>query len=239
MKRLLASRGTTAVLVAVAMLLVAGGTYALASGGGTITVCVHKHGGALYKAKKCKKGDKKLSWNKQGRQGNPGATGAKGATGAPGAPGAAGFVQMGSWAGPVDTLPGSAPTTFLGPTTTVTTAAGQSIAASGSAALATTTGSTDIALGICIQPSAGGALTLLDPNPGTAITDVEVTTTRLSYAASAAGTPGAGSWNVGICAPNETSQAVDKNDWSIGYAFVTNGGLTAGSTSKKIESHAK
>lgn len=69
---------------------VGGGAYAAASSGSTITVCVKKKGGSLYKAKRCAKGDAKLTWNKLGRQGPAGTTGATGATGATGPAGAAG-----------------------------------------------------------------------------------------------------------------------------------------------------
>ncbi|MBS1679727.1 MAG: collagen-like protein [Actinobacteria bacterium] len=85
----------------VAALLLAGvGAYALASSGGaTITVCVTRHGGALYKARKCAKGDRTLSWARQGQpgpagepgpRGIQGETGVQGAPGTPGAPGAPG-----------------------------------------------------------------------------------------------------------------------------------------------------
>jgi hypothetical protein len=85
MKYIVASRGLPLVLVALIVALAAGGGYALASGSSkTITLCVKKHGGAVYKAKKCKKGDSKLSFNKQGPRGATGATGTTGATGATG-----------------------------------------------------------------------------------------------------------------------------------------------------------
>ncbi len=62
--------------------IVGGGSYALAkSNSGTITACVSHKGGALYKASKCHKHGKKLSWNKQGIQGAPGATGLQGPQG--------------------------------------------------------------------------------------------------------------------------------------------------------------
>jgi hypothetical protein len=54
LRRLLAARGTPAVLVALLVALAAGGGYAAASGGGhTITACVQKKTGILYIAKKC------------------------------------------------------------------------------------------------------------------------------------------------------------------------------------------
>jgi hypothetical protein len=89
MKQLLAARGTPAAIVGVLVLVLAGagGGYAIASGTGTITVCVHHNGGGLYKASKCAKRDKRLSWNKVGQRGPTGATGPTGTTGATGAAG--------------------------------------------------------------------------------------------------------------------------------------------------------
>jgi hypothetical protein len=236
MKRLLAGRGTTIAVMGMLLALVAGGSYALAaSGSKTITVCVKKNGGALYKAKKCKKHDSKLKWNQQGPAGKAGKNGANGFNGAPGAagtPGASGkdgFVQIGSWEDTVeDTTVDDTAFQFLGPTTTVTTNASQSIAASGSAAIGIQTGGPDgIDMGICRQPAGGGTVVPLASNSGT-FEEVELTTTRLPYAISEAGAPGAGSFNIGMCAEATGATPVDinNNDWSIGYAFVTNSTLS-------------
>lgn len=81
MRRLLAGRGTFVAALSIIAVVAAGGGYALASGSGTITVCVSHKGGALYKASKCKKHDNKLSWNQKGPQGPTGATGAQGIRG--------------------------------------------------------------------------------------------------------------------------------------------------------------
>jgi hypothetical protein len=90
MKQLLAARATPAAIVGVLVLAVAGGGYAMASSSGTITVCVQHNGGSLYKARKCAKRDKRISWNKVGRRGPTGATGATGATGQTGQTGQTG-----------------------------------------------------------------------------------------------------------------------------------------------------
>lgn len=220
-------------------LLIVGGAYAAASSipgpGGVISSCYQKNNGNLRvvkSGKKCKKSETALSWNQKGVTGATGAQGAQGAAGAqgtvgspgtPGTPGGPGFVQLGSWAGSTSTLPASGiAVTFLGPTATLTTTATQSIAASGSSALATSTGTATIDLAMCIQPSTGGALQFLNPATAGAFQNLNVTTTRSSFAASAAGTPGAGTWNVGVCARNTSTQAVNANDWTIGYAFVSN-----------------
>lgn len=71
--------------------VVAAGTVYAA--GGTITVCVHKRGGTLYRAAHCAANDGKLVWNIQGppgKQGTPGAAGAVGPAGAAGPAGAQG-----------------------------------------------------------------------------------------------------------------------------------------------------
>lgn len=66
----------------VGVLAAGGGAYAMAaSGAGTINVCVHRHGGALYRAAHCARQDSSLSWNVAGPQGAKGATGATGSAG--------------------------------------------------------------------------------------------------------------------------------------------------------------
>jgi hypothetical protein len=89
---------TSAAAIGVAALLLAGGGgYALASSsGGTIKVCVSHQGGTLYKAKKCVKGDKKLSWNKVGSRGARGARGPRGVAG----PGTVLFAEISSGTSP-------------------------------------------------------------------------------------------------------------------------------------------
>lgn len=59
-----------------------GGAYAAASSGSqTITVCVHKIGGALYRASKCAQHDSTLSWNMVGPRGPRGLPGKNGRPG--------------------------------------------------------------------------------------------------------------------------------------------------------------
>jgi hypothetical protein len=78
-------------LGAVALLIAMAGAYALASsGGGTITVCIDHKGGSLYKAKTCRKPDRKLSWDRQGPQGPGGEPGAQGPRGIQGPQGVQG-----------------------------------------------------------------------------------------------------------------------------------------------------
>lgn len=89
--QLLRGRGALAAALGVVVLAAAitGGAYA-AGGSSTITVCVHHHGGTLYKAGRCRKGDRKLSFNRQGPAGPQGARGATGPQGPVGQTGPAG-----------------------------------------------------------------------------------------------------------------------------------------------------
>jgi hypothetical protein len=87
------SRGrvTAVAAAALAAVIACGGTYALAGqGSSTLSACVHRHGGALYEAKKCAMHDRKLTWAITGPEGPAGPTGATGAKGANGANGANG-----------------------------------------------------------------------------------------------------------------------------------------------------
>ena len=101
----LTSLSRTALAAGFAALLIgaAGGAFA-ASGGGAITVCVKKHGGALYKASKCAKGDAKLTWNRVGPRGSNGSNGANGSNGSGGAAG-----PQGPGATAIDTLVAHSP----------------------------------------------------------------------------------------------------------------------------------
>ena len=85
------SRSALALGVA-ALALAGGGAYALASSlsSGQITVCVHHKGGTLYRAKKCARHDKKLSWNKRGPSGPQGPRGPQGPQGIAGPQGTQG-----------------------------------------------------------------------------------------------------------------------------------------------------
>lgn len=164
-----------------------------------------------------------------GVAGAPGATGPAGAAGATGlvgpvgATGATGIVTTANWAGATGTIAANTGAfVFAGPPATVTTTASQRLTASGSAAMATSTATALIDLGICVQPSAGGALTVLDKTVAGAFEIVTVTTTRIPFAISQTGVPGANTWKVGLCADDVSAQAVDNNDFSLGYVQVTN-----------------
>jgi Collagen triple helix repeat (20 copies) len=94
----LRKRITYANLMATVAVFIAlgGGAYAvtaLPSGSSVIYACAKKKGGALRmvkKAKRCKRSERKISWNARGSAGVSGSRGATGSAGPAGAPGSAG-----------------------------------------------------------------------------------------------------------------------------------------------------
>ena len=165
MRGLVTSRAISAAIVGVVVLLAAGGGYALASGRSKkISACVHKHGGGLYTGK-CKKHDKKLTWNTTGPTGPAEPTGATGATG-PQGPGATSLVFNGAGtAAPTGTTLGTAGPYSLSaecirppsPSTTTTTRlleAGPAATIDGFEMLGTTT-SRALSLAFPAHPTAG------------------------------------------------------------------------------------
>ena len=233
MKSPLAARGAPAALVGVLMLLMAGGGYALAGGGaGTIRVCLRKGTRIMYGAP-CHRHDHRLSWSRSGRQGRTGQAGRAGPPGATGAPGPTGpagpqgVTGVGGWSGAVGTITAggtAAPFVFAGPTVLVATSANQSIVASGSVALGASAGAPLVDVSLCVAPNASAPTPApLDANSNGAYDRVLITSSNV-YASSQTGAPGAGIWQVGMCVRNWSPvQDIDKTDFSIGYAFVTNG----------------
>jgi hypothetical protein len=143
-----------------------------------------------------------------------------------------GILSFGSWAGAVGTIAASSSFTFTGPTTTLTTTAGQTINATSEASLGVATTATTGAITICKSPATGTpSLSPLDPVAGTAVSVVNFTTNKLTYAANGTGTPGAGTWKIGECV--EDNGTLDNTDWALGYAFVVNGTPAPGSTAVK------
>jgi hypothetical protein len=92
----------------VALLAVGGGAYALASSNNVaITVCVSHKGGTLYRAKRCARQDKQLSWNKQGPTGPQGKQGIQGPQGIQGGQGIQGIKGDTGDLGPVGPTAGA------------------------------------------------------------------------------------------------------------------------------------
>jgi hypothetical protein len=92
MKRAVAGNRVALAVSCVALLLTISGAAVAATAGGSkqISACVKAKGGAFYEAKKCGRGDRRLTWNQTGPAGVTGATGGTGPQGPPGTPGTAG-----------------------------------------------------------------------------------------------------------------------------------------------------
>jgi hypothetical protein len=168
MKRLTEGRWTPVPLIAIVAVLIGGGAFALATSssgvGGTINACVHKQGGALYVARKCNKGDKKLKWNEVGPTG---ARGAEGPTGAQGSAGPQGKAGSEGPPGPTASSAASAnpnPDTAINPSafsdllsTTVTTTASSRVIGNASIEVQQALGTPSVACQIKIDGAFVGA----------------------------------------------------------------------------------
>ena len=146
-----------------------------------------------------------------GPKGDPGAAGPQGPdgpagpAGAQGPQGPTGVVNTVSFVGTIsNNLASNGAYTFAGPTAVVTVAAGQRITASASAPLGLTAGGS-------IAYFAGNNFSL-----------VEVSTTRIPFAAAATVSPLPGSYNVGFCILNSSGSPINDNSFVSGWALVTN-----------------
>jgi hypothetical protein len=143
-----------------------------------------------------------------------------------------GVLSLGNWTGGIQSIPANSGFVFAGPQTTLTTTATQTIVASSEAAMATpATTTTTAEVSICKQPTTGTpTVTLLDQKVNGAFSIVTVGDTRISYPADAVGAPGvAGTWKIGECVDNTgATNAINNNDFVMGYAFVVNAVSTPG-----------
>ena len=156
-----------------------------------------------------------------GAQGVAGATGAQGVAGAAGATGATGIVTTGVFYGYIGVIAGTGATyVFAGPTTTLTTTAGQRMTGVGEAPLGLASGGPQTAqYGLCYQPNAGGGMSNF---AGNAFSIGQFTTIRSSWTAAASVVPGAGTWNVGFCVLNNGPIAISNTDYVNGWVQISN-----------------
>ena len=159
----------------------------------------------------------------QGASGSQGSTGDTGPQGDTGAAGPSGIVATVRFTAMVGEVPGgTAAWTFVGTTSTLTTAAGERLTGIGEAPLGSKTSTSGQAFdyGLCYQPTAGGAVVNFVGSwlysTGTLFPD------RRTYAAAASVVPGAGTWRVGFCVRNPLGHAIDNNDFADGWVQVTN-----------------
>ena len=134
------------------------------------------------------------------------------------------MVAVGFWnnAG-LTTVVNNAGFQFIGPTTTLTTTSSQRILASMSQTITPST-TARFRYDICFRSSTGTVVT--SPNTGYKVIAAPAANARVLLAASNSFSPGAGTWVVGPCAMQHggalTLNVVSGDDWSTGWAFVTN-----------------
>ena len=152
-----------------------------------------------------------------GPQGIQGLPGSAGQAGAPGPVGPTGVVSIATWNGNIGDLPDLSSYAFAGPTATVTTTAGQRLVATASGVLGATTYA-HMYLDICYPAYAGGAvITFNNPNP----LYTHTVQPSVAQSVSAIAAPGAGTWNVGLCARPQINP-LDHNGQATGWVMVVN-----------------
>ena len=115
----------------------------------------------------------------------------------------------------------------------MTTSADQILVGSAQAPLALGSGGPQtFRYGLCYQPNAGGTINNF---VGIAYSVGQLTTTRVSWAASASITPGAGTWKVGYCVRNSGPGDIVNTDYVNGWVQVVNGGIAVSSAASKVE----
>jgi hypothetical protein len=183
--------------------------------GGVVKACFVTKTGKLRvldSAAACKKNETAISWNQAGAAGTPGA---------PGAPGATGIVTTKAFSGPIGTVPiGSIVFSFVGPTASFTTTAGQRLTGSASAVLgAASTVSFDFSL--CY--STDGGMTVL-PFGGFDYQTANADSLRRPFAAANSVVIGVtGTVIAGFCAHNNSASVpMDRNNYVSGFFQQTN-----------------
>jgi hypothetical protein len=145
-----------------------------------------------------------------------------GPAGAAGAPGAPGVMSIAVFAGKVLQISGGSDVyVFAGPTATVTTADGQKLTGAGQAPFALSPGTPSQAIhyGLCYQSTAGESTVLNFVGDNYSIGMIN--TIRWPWYAAASVSPGAGTWNVGICVRNVGANSIDNTDFVNGWVMVT------------------
>jgi hypothetical protein len=214
------------VVVAVAVLVVAGAGGALAADPPHATVAASATRTAKKFAKKYAKSyaaqyaRRFAVQGPAGPQGPKGDKGDKGDTGGIGPQGSNGkdnIVQGARWAGSIGFLAPSADWKFAGPTVTVATDGTQALTAAATASLAATTPGS-FHTSVCTAQGGSPPTPFNSPADFTIVT---AETARNSFGAANSFVPGAGTYTVGFCVQN-TSTDLDTNDWATGWVVVTN-----------------
>ena len=211
------------VVVAIAVLVLAGAGGALAADPPHATVAASATRTAKTFAKKYAKSYAAQYARRfaiQGPAGPQGPKGDKGDTGGIGPPGSNGrdnIVQGARWAGSIGFLAPSADWKFAGPTVTVATDGTQALTAAATASLGATTPG-DFHASVCTAQGGG------TPTPFNSPADFTIVTARParnSFGAANSFVPGAGTYTVGFCVQNSSTD-LDTNDWATDWVVVTN-----------------
>jgi hypothetical protein len=163
----------------------------------------------------------------QGPKGDPGATGAPGAPGAPGAdgpPGPTGVVTTKAFYGSISTIAaGSSVFVFVGPTATVSTTEGQALVGSAETPLGQNADplGKSINVSMCYQSTEQGEQPVNIFGGDENYSIVTLTQFQMSVSAAGAVIPGAGTWNVGMCAQNPSDTNIE-GDYVNGWVMVVN-----------------
>ena len=156
-----------------------------------------------------------------GANGAAGATGPAGATGAAGAAGAAGpsgvvTIENILVENPFSTVPANSDRAWFGNTVILTTTATQRLTG-----VVTASASANVQVGInyalCLRAQGATTAPLIFTTPMSATVTASGVTT---FTAASSASPGAGSWQVGMCASNNTATVVTGG--SQGWIMVTN-----------------
>ncbi|MBI5090332.1 MAG: hypothetical protein HZB15_16150 [Actinobacteria bacterium] len=147
-----------------------------------------------------------------------GASGPPGPDGADGPQGPSGVVSTARFSGLMNTLFVAGSYVFMGPTTSVTVAAGQRMTGSAMAPIGVSAGAATVQLDLCYRTN--GTSNALTGFNGGEYSVVEVSTVRVSYAVTGTVVPGAGTWEVGVC--GITNASLNDNNFVNGYVQVTN-----------------
>lgn len=163
-----------------------------------------------------------------GPPGPPGPVGAQGPQGLQGPQGPAGPASIHAiqtFTGAIAPLAANSPTfVFAGPVTSVTTADGQRLVVSASAAMALTAGAPaqNAQIGICYRAQADPTAALNVVGPTGSFLVVAVTSTRSVFAYSNSAAVPAGQWAVGMCVQNLGAAQIANNDFAVGYVMIVN-----------------
>jgi hypothetical protein len=156
-----------------------------------------------------------------GPQGATGATGPQGPPGIQGPPGTSGIVSIAGFGGQINPLTVSQGVyKFAGPVVTVTVGAGQRLTGAAEAPLGLLTGGPrSFVFGLCFQSGPGAEVTNF---VGSNFSFGELTTTRISWTATASVVPGPGTYQVGFCVASGGELMITDPDFVNGWVMVTN-----------------